>query len=122
MFSPPAWHRFGGLWIECKHYCREFNIERVFNKHAQKCSARDKPGHEGIPIVVHRRDYQPIKATTRQSDLIALAGTLPEGALRTGELVTVQWEEVLQVLSRKVAAGGPLTPSVEPVFDGELEF
>jgi len=119
MFSPPAWNRFGRPWIECKHYRRKFNIERVFDQHAQKCHRRDKPGYEGIPIVVHRCNHQPILATMREVDLIALGGQPPESALRTGELVTVAWQDVLQVLARKVAAGGPLMPSVEPVLDAE---
>jgi len=118
VFSPYAWNRFGRLWIECKHYTRRLDAQKIFKQHAQKCGDKQKYGYKGIPILVHRCNYQPIMVTMRQDDLIALSGNLPESRLGTEEVVTVPWESVLRVLSQKVAAGGP----VEPVFAVEEDI
>jgi hypothetical protein len=122
VFSPPAWNRFGRLWIECKHYTRSVDAENIFKQHAQKCGHKQKYGHNGIPILVHRCDYQPIMVTMRQDDLIALSEKPPDSSLRKEELVTVPWESVLQLLSRKVAAGGPVEPVVEVEDSEEIQF
>jgi hypothetical protein len=113
IFSRDTWYRFGKPWIECKHYCRDFNVKSIFKKHAQKCDHKQKYAHKGIPILVHRCDYQPIFATMRQDDLIALSEELPESWLRTEDVVTVPWDSFLRLLSSKVGAGGP----VEPIFE-----
>jgi hypothetical protein len=117
VFTPYAWNRFGRLWIECKHYCRSADFESIFKQHAQKCGDKKKYSGKEIPILVHRCDYQPIQATMRQEDLVALSGELPGNGLLNEELVTVPWESVLQVLARKVAAGEPveLVHEEEPI-------
>jgi hypothetical protein len=115
VFDPYTWNRFGRLWIECKHYCRDLDVERTFKKHAQKCIHKQKYGDTGIPILIHRCNYQPIMVTMRQDDLIALSENLPESWVRSEELVTVPWKSVLLLLSCKVAEGEP----VEPDFKDE---
>ena len=122
VFDPYTWNRFGRLVIEAKHYKRKMNIQRIFKRHAQKPGLKKKYDLNGIPILIHRYNYQPIFATMRPEDLAALSGNLPEGGLGPEELVTVPWENVLELLSRKVAAGGPVGPSVEPIFDGDIQW
>lgn len=116
IFSPPAWNRFGRLWIECKHYKRRLDAENIFKQHAQKYDG------QGVPILVHRLDHEEIQATMRQDDLIALAEELPESWIRTEELVTVPWKSVLLLLSPKVAAGGPVEPATDPFDDEDIQF
>jgi hypothetical protein len=113
VFTPYVWNRFGRLLIECKHYTRSLDARKILKQHVQKCGRKHKYGLKGIPILVHRRNYQPIMVTMRQGDLSALSGKAPESPLRAEELVTVPWKSVLRVLSRKVAAGGPVEPDFE---------
>jgi hypothetical protein len=119
VFDPYTWNRFGRLVIEAKHYKRKMNVQRTFKRHTQKPGLRKQYDLNGIPILIHRTDYQPIMATMRQDDLTALSGNITESRLGPEELVTVAWEDVLQLLSRKVAAGGPIGPSVDSIFHGE---
>lgn len=119
VFDPYTWNRFGRLVIEAKHYKRKMDVQKIFKQHAQKRGLKKKYDLNGIPILVYRFNYEPIMAVIRQDDLATLSGNLPESRLGPEELVSVPWEEVLQLLSRKVAAGGPIGPSVEPIFDGE---
>jgi hypothetical protein len=123
VFTPYVWNRFGRPRIECKHYIRKVDAEKIFKKHADKCAQKDQhTDYKGVPILVHRCNYQPIMVTMRQDDLITLSGDLPEDRHRTEELVTVPWQGVLQVLARKVAAGGPVEPDFEVEDSEEIQF
>lgn len=117
--GPLTWDRFGRPVIEAKHYKRKLNLRKIFKQHAQKRGLKKQYDSNGIPILVYRYDYQPILAMMRQDDLAALSGDIPETRLGQEALVTVPWEDILELLSRKVVAGGPVGPSVEPIFDGE---
>jgi hypothetical protein len=108
VFAPDAFYRFGFLRVECKHFVRQADFDRIFRQHAQKCA--DKPLHRqtGVPILVHRSNHQPIMVTMRQGDLGVLSGGAAQASHRPEELVTVPWESVLQVLAAKVRAGEPV--------------
>jgi hypothetical protein len=122
LFSPYDWYRFGMPWIECKHYTRSVNAEKIFRQHAQKFAQKDQHSYyKGVPILVHRCDYQPILATMRQDDMIALAEELPGTWVRTEELVTVPWTSLLLLIAAKVATAERPADCLEPV-EVPIEF
>lgn len=101
IFSPAAWGLYGKLWIGCVH-CSANKIEEIFNDHAGR-SKEVQASQGAIPIVVHRCDYQSTQGTLRQTDFVALFGSIPVGARNKSELITVEWEVILEALSLRLA-------------------